>query len=237
MSNIAGVLRICVALAAAAALTSCAKTVDGVARKAPPPPGPNVPPLTESALDRIMLGVDDVSAILGGAPGLQIASSSEDLTDSTDLIDRPECLGAVFAAEKEVYNGSGWRAVRDQIIREPSDSKKHWVEQTVVLFASKEKVDEFFRKSKDNWRTCENSMVNTEGTGTSTYDWDVGSMIQVSDTMISIDMDQKNSNDWACQHTLEMVTNVIVESVVCGSGVGDASQQIVERIVQNASKK
>jgi hypothetical protein len=237
MSNIAGVLRICVAVAAAVVLTSCVQTVNGAARKAPPPPGPNLPPLTESALDRIMLNVTDVSAILGGASGLQISNSSEDLTDSTDIIDRPECLGAVFAAEKEVYNGSGWRAVRDQIIREPGDAKKHWVEQTVVLFASKEKVNEFFSKTKGNWRACENSAVNTEGTGSSTYDWDVGDMIQVSDTMISIDMDQKNSNDWACQHSLEMVTNVIVESVVCGSGVGDASQQIVERIVQNASKK
>jgi hypothetical protein len=69
--------------------------------------------LSESALDQILLTVSDVSAIVGGS-GLQISNSAEDLAD---------------------YAGTNWKAVRDQIIREPGDDKKHWVEQTVVLFS------------------------------------------------------------------------------------------------------
>ena len=39
--------------------------------------------------------------------------------------------------------------MRDQIIREPGDAKKHWVEQTLVLFANADKAMNFFDKSRD----------------------------------------------------------------------------------------
>jgi PknH-like extracellular domain len=237
MSNFAALTRLCAVLAAAGiVLSGCSQSIAGTAVRVPGPLGPNVPPLQQSAMDRLLLSVGDVSSIVGGN-NLQISNSSEDFADSSDLVDKPECLGAVFAAEKQVYNGSGWKAVRDQIIREPGDEKKHWVEQTVVLFPSNDRVVQFLDKSRDEWKSCEKTSVTTKGSNSTSYDWDFKGVIEPSETTISIDMDQQRSNNWICQHTMGIVSNLIVEGVVCGQGVGDESQQIVERIVSNASNQ
>ncbi len=187
-------------------------------------------------MDRLLLSVGDVSSIVGG-DSLQISNSSEDFADSSNLVDKPECLGAVFAAEKQAYDGSGWKAVRDQIIREPGDEKKHWVEQTVVLFPSNDLGVQFLDKSRDEWKSCEKTSVTTKGSNSTSYDWDFKGVIEPSETTISIDLDQQRSNNWVCQHTMGIVSNLIAEGVVCGQGVGDESQQIVERIVSNATNQ
>jgi hypothetical protein len=102
----------------------------------------------------------------------------------------------VFAAEKEVYAGTNWKAVRDQIIREPGDDKKHWVEQTVVLFPSGEQAVGFFGESRDDWKNCANTSVSTEGSDYTSYDWKIGEVSELSDSEITIDMEQQDSDNW-----------------------------------------
>ncbi len=236
MSNLAALPRMCaVAVAIGLALSGCAQTVGGSAVKGPGPSGSNKPPLAESALDDILLSVDDVSSIVGGT-GLQVSNSSEDLADNSEDIDKPECLGAFYAAEQQVYEGSGWKAVRDEIIREPGDQKQHWVEQTLVLFANADKALNFFEKSRDSWKKCQQNPVTIQGSDYTSYDWDFGRLQEPSETMLSIDADQKNSNGWMCQHAMSVVSNLIVEGFSCGTGVGDQGRQLVEQIVKNATK-
>jgi hypothetical protein len=226
-----------VAVATVVVLSGCVQTTIGKPVKAPGsgPLGPNAPALSESSLDQIMLPVGDVSSIVGGT-GLQITSSSQDLADSSDIVNKMDCLGAVFAAEKKVYEDSSWKAARDQIIREPGDDKKHWVEQTVVLFPSGQQAADFFRNSRDEWKTCANSSVTTRGDDSS-YDWRFGQVAEPSETMFSVGMAQQNSDGRACQHAMGAVSNIIIEGVACGHGVGSEGQQIVQGIVQNATSQ
>ncbi len=56
------------------------------------------------------------------------------MTDSSDKVSDPDCLGAMFGAEEAVYKGSGWTAVRDVVAREPEDDNDHWIEQTAVIY-------------------------------------------------------------------------------------------------------
>lgn len=113
--------------------------------------------------------------------------------------------------------------MRDQIIREPGDDKTHWVEQTVVLFPSGQQAANFFRNSRDEWKTSDDS----------SYDWKVGQVGEPSDTVFSIEMEQQNSDNWVCQHAMGAVSNLIVEGVACGHGVGTEGQEIV----QNATSR
>lgn len=200
------------------------------------PIGPNAPALSEDKLDQILLPVSDVSSIVNGN-GLQISNSAEDLTDSSDIVDKTECLGAVFAAEKQVYDGSGWKAVRDQIIREPGDDKKHWVEQTVVLFGSGQQAANFFHNSRDGWKRCANTSLSTEDSDYTSYEWKLGRVGEPSDTVTTIDMEQQNSDNWVCQHAMGAVSNVVVEGVVCGHGITDEGKEIVARLVDNATSR
>jgi PknH-like extracellular domain len=229
--------RVCaLALAAAVALCGCVQTTPGSPVKAPrKAPAPNTPTLSDSNLDQILLSVTDVGSIVGGT-GLQINNSANDLSDSSDIVDRVECLGVMFAAEKKVYDGTNWKAVRDQVIREPGNDKKHWVEQTVVLFPSWEKADDFLQKSQNAWENCANSSVTTQASDNSSYHWQLGQVSEPSDTEITLTMSQQNSDNWNCQHALSAVSNIIVEAVACGRGVSSEGEKIVSRIVQNAGR-
>ena len=234
MTNVAP--RVCaVALAAGVVLSACAQTTAGspVRVSGNGPINPNAPALSEDKLDQTLLTVSDVSSIVGGS-GLQISNSAEDLSDSSDTIDNVECLGVLFAAEKQVYQDSGWKAVRDQIIREPEDNKKHWVEQTVVLFGSGQQAANFFHNSRDEWKKCANTSVTTESSDNTSYEWKLGKVGEPSDSLTTIDMEQQNSNNWVCQHTMGAASNVVVEAIACGHGIADEGKEIVARIVQNA---
>lgn len=236
MSNFVALPRVCAIVAAVGVvLSGCTQNIAGSAVKGPGPPGSNVPPLQESALDQILLSVDDIGSIVGSGD-MQLGSASEDLVDNSDAIDKPDCLGVFYSAEQQIYDGSGWKAVRDQIIREPGDDKKHWAEQTVVLFASADKAANFLDRSRDDWKKCQQTSATTEGSESS-FDWDFGRLQEPSETMMSMDMEQRDSDNWVCQHAMGMVSNIIVEGVVCGNGVGDEGRQVVEQIVSNASKK
>src|SRR5512142_1271465 len=108
MNNIAALPRMCaVAVAVGLVLSGCTQNVTGSAVKGPAPAGFSGPPLQESALDNILLSVNDVSSIVGGT-GLQASNTSQDLMDNSQDIDKAECLGAFYAAEQQVYDGSGW---------------------------------------------------------------------------------------------------------------------------------
>lgn len=224
-----------VAVAAGVVLSGCVQTTAGSAVRAPGSGsvGPNAPTLSESGLDQVLLSVSDIGSIVGGS-GLQVSNSAEDLADSSDIVDNVECLGVVFAAEQQVYEGSNWKAVRDQIIREPEDNKKHWVEQTVVLFPSGEKAADFFHTTRDEWKNCADTSVTTQGSGDTSYQWKLGKPSEPSDAEITIDMAQQNSDNWSCQHALGAVSNVIVEAIACGHGISNEGERIVQRMVQNA---
>src|ERR1700751_1500558 len=103
--------RVCaLALTAALTLCGCVQTIPGSPMRAPRsgPVGLKAPTLSESALDQILLSVGDVSSIVGGT-GLQISNSAQDLSDSSDILDKAECLGVMFAGEKHAYERTDWK--------------------------------------------------------------------------------------------------------------------------------
>ena len=217
------------------ALAGCVQTTGGVPVKgtAGGTSARAAKPLAEPALDQILLSVNDVSAIIGGT-GLQVSNSSEDLGDSTDIVDNPDCVGAMFAAERHAYDGTDWKALRDQVIREPGDQKSNWAEQSVVLFGSAAKAGKVFQRARERWKTCASTSLTTSDDSDGGYRWDFGKVGEPSDTVTTIDMVQQDSDGWTCQHAMGLVSNVVVEGIACGHGVTDQGQRIVTAIVQNA---
>ena len=116
-------------VAAAMALSGCVSTVSGTAVRDAKTVPTDVPRLEESALDKVLLPVDEINDIMG-TTDLEVTSDMDDMTDSSDKVSDPDCLGAMFGAEEPVYKGSGWTAVRDIVAREPDEDNDHWIEQT-----------------------------------------------------------------------------------------------------------
>ena len=108
-------------------------TVSGTAVRDSEAVPTDVPRLDESALDKVLLSIDEVNDIMG-TTDLEVTSEMDEMTDSSDKVSDQDCLGAMFGAEEPVYKGSGWTAVRDVVAREPDEDNDHWIEQTAVIY-------------------------------------------------------------------------------------------------------
>src|SRR5262245_8777459 len=160
---------------------------------------------------------------------MEITTSAEDMSDHSDVISDLNCLGVVYGAEMPVYAGTGWTAVRDQVVREPTGSNDHWVEQTALLYPTGERAKHFFNMSYDVWQNCAKSSVAVDDADhATTYIWNFESVKKVGDSIIMQDSSQEEASGWACQHALGVVSNLISESFACGFTVSDEAEQIVK---------
>ena len=93
----------------------------------------------------MLLSIDEVNEIMGTTQ-MEVTSELDEMTDSSDSVSDPDCLGAMFGAEEPVYDGTGWTAMRDVVAREPEEDNDHWVEQTAVLYPNADNAQEVLRE-------------------------------------------------------------------------------------------
>ncbi|MEO3761155.1 sensor domain-containing protein [Mycobacterium sp. B14F4] len=222
-----------VVLAASVLLSGCVSTVAGTAVRGQGGGRQDVPPLSASKLDDVLLSIGELNGIMGSTT-MTVTSELEEMTDHSDQVSDSDCLGAIYGAEEPVYAGSGWTDVRDQVAREPDEDNNHWVEQTAVLYPSAEKASKFFDESASAWENCANSTVAVDDSGLS-YLWDLDDVI-TEDTLITQVTTQQDADGWACQHALSVVSNLTVEAWACGYGIGDEAATIATDMVANAAE-
>ncbi len=228
------VLLIGITVVAAAALSGCVSTVTGTAVRNAKTVPTNVPRLDESALDTVLLPIGEINDILG-TTHLEVTSDIRNMTDSSGKVSDPDCLGAMFGAEKPVYKGSGWTAVRDVVAREPENDNDHWVEQTVVIYPEAGNATTFLAKSRSRWQKCAGSSleVNTEDTSSL---WEFGD-VSGGDGLISQVTTQQDADGWGCQHALAAASNMTAETWVCAYNLGNEAVTMAIDIANNAAQK
>ncbi|MCW2629621.1 sensor domain-containing protein [Mycobacterium sp.] len=220
--------------AASVLLSGCMSTVSGTAVRARHAAPVDVPALTEAKLDDVLLSIGELNGIVGSRQ-MKVTSGLEDMTDHSGEVSDPDCLGAIYGAERAVYAGSGWTAMRDQVAREPSADNAHWVEQTAVLYPSAEKAQKFFDNSKSTWQGCSGYSVSVDN-GDATYLWQIDS-VTAEDTVITQMTAQEEADGWACQHAVSVVSNLTVEAWACGYSIKDEAATIANEMIANAAKK
>ena len=223
-----------VVIAASVLLTGCASTISGTAVRPPNAAPADVPPLEESQLEEVLLSVAEINGIMG-ATTMEVTSELEEMTDHSSSVSDPGCVGAIYSAEEPVYAGSGWTALRDQIVREPEDDNDHWVEQTAVLFSSADKAQKFFDESKTTWQDCAAGGISVDDE-TSSYLWELDD-VATEDAMISQITTQEDADGWGCQHAMSVVSNLIIEAWACSYSVGDEAAAIATDMVAKAAEK
>jgi PknH-like extracellular domain len=237
VTNIGTATRTCavgVIVAASVLLSGCVSTVSGTAVRAHNAAPVNVPPLTDAKLDDVLLSIGELNGIMGSTQ-MKVTSALDEMTDHSGEVSDPDCLGAIYGAEEPVYAGSGWTALRDQIAREPGEDNEHWVEQTAVLYPSADKAQKFFDDSKSSWQGCAGYSVSVDDAD-ATYLWQIDSLT-AEDTLITQMTAQEDAKGWGCQHSMSVVSNVIVEAWACGYSIKDEAATIANEMVANTAKK
>ncbi|SEH73735.1 PknH-like extracellular domain-containing protein [Mycolicibacterium rutilum] len=219
-------------LAVSALLSGCVSTVSGTAVRGPGGGRLDVPPLEATQLDDVLLTIGEVNGIMGSTT-MEVTAELEEMTDHSDVVSDPDCLGAIYGAEEPVYAGSGWTDMRDQVAREPDEDNEHWVEQTAVLYPSADDAQQFFEDSKAAWEDCGNSTVVVTSSGDD-YLWSLDEL-QAEDTLITQVTTQQDAEGWACQHALSVVSNLTAEAWACGYSITDEGAAIATGMAENAA--
>ncbi|MGV0848715.1 sensor domain-containing protein [Mycolicibacterium phlei] len=224
-------------LAAAGAVVSvslllggCMSTVSGTAVRGQGAQS-DVPPLDAGDLEGVLLSIDEINGIMG-ATTMEVTAELEEMTDHSDEVSDPACLGAIYGAEEPVYAGSGWTDVIDQVAREPDEDNNHWVEQTAVLYPSAQDARQFFDDSVSVWQSCANYSVAVFDSN-SEYYWNLDEAV-VEDALMTQMTTQQDADGWACQHALSAVSNLTVEVWACGYSITDEAEVIALDMVANA---
>lgn len=194
----------------------------------------DVAPLTEAKLDVVLLSVGELNGIMDSAQ-MEVTSELREMTDHSGEVSDPDCLGAIYGAEDPVYSGSGWTAMRDQVVREPGENDEHWVEQTAVLYPSAGKAQKFFDNSKSSWEKCSGYSVSVDDAD-ATYLWQIDN-VTAKDSVITQMTAQEDADGWACQHAVSVVSNLTVEAWACGYSIKDQAATIANEMIANAAKK
>jgi hypothetical protein len=229
--RLAQALALCVTAAFGVLTTACTGTVDGTAVRAHGSvPADHVAPLDESALEDLLLSGNDLNKIAG--VDMESFYTAEVMNDNAALVSDAACLGAVYPGEQAVYDHKDWSAIRDELLLEADASDDaHLVEQTVVLFHTHDDAVEFFDDSKNVWYDCAKAENITVEDGA----WVPDDVQEVNERMISQKAEVSGTVAGICQHSMGVVSNLIVEGYSCDSGDHDDAEQIATQLLENAA--
>lgn len=214
--------------------SGCTSTVEGLAVRDADANPIDVKPLRESQLDDVPLSIAQLNGIVG-ATQMEIVLSDKAMSDNSDAVSDPDCLGSIYGAEHLVYQSSDWTAVRDEVAREPEDGNEHWVEQTAVLYPTEKHAKDFIETSTSSWRDCSGFSVAVDD-GTSSSIWQIDD-VKVEGDVVTQAISQEDSDGWECQHAMSSVANLSVETIACAFGINDEAVTMVNAMVANAAKQ
>jgi hypothetical protein len=237
VTRVGASVRACLAAAAVGSVvvsSGCTSTVSGVAVRDADAVPADVRPLRASQLDGVLLSIAQLNGI-AGATQMEVVLDGDKMSDNSDAVSDPDCLGSIFGAEELVYRGSDWTAVRDQVAREPEDGNEHWVEQSAVLYATPDRAADFVESSAAAWRDCSGFSLAVDD-GTTSSIWLIEE-VKTDDDVTTQLISQEDSDGWECQHAMSAVANLTVEAIACAFGINDEAVSMVRGLLANAAKQ
>jgi serine/threonine kinase PknH len=196
-----------------------------------------VAPVAEAALQGLLLSPDQINTAMG-ATGMTVAGTLTATYDSSADVPDKACLPQQGPAETPVYAGSGWTALRGQVLREPGAS----VTQDVVLFSSAHDADAFFTASTQQWPACANRQYTSTVAGKPDAVWTVGPVSNTNGTLSATATVGGGDSSWtwnwmSCQRALTVANNVAIDTMACSQNRSDAQSDSAVNIAHQIAAK
>lgn len=224
-----------IAAALSLGVSGCAATTGGTATPAAP-----LQATTAQTLPALLLSAPAVGTALHSDEVVVTREVNAPWDDSAHFTSggSPDlgCLAIAGAAQRAVYDGTGWTALRGQVLREPPTSPAwaHFATQAVVLFPSARAAGEFYDRSRTDWAGCSDRALTYAQQLAPDQVWRVGSVGTERD-MITVGRSQDSPQQWFCQRALTVRGNVAVDVEACDAGgptgaAADIAAAIGERL-------
>jgi hypothetical protein len=169
----------------------------------------------DSALDGLLLSVDEVNAIMGTS-AMKAHSVVTVMGDHRNLLPNLNCLGVWQVDEAPVYDPTHWKSVRQQLFRQPdADQWDSLVVQSVVSYGTEDGARDFFAQSVDRWSKCTNHHVNITLNDQPLPAWLSGDLTR-TDTELSLPFTRGSGDQTrSCQRFLTIAANLIFDIQTC----------------------
>ncbi len=189
------------------------------------------PPVPAAALDTALLSAGDVDTVM--ATPMTAYPVTTEMADHRDLLRNRSCLAIWQPTEAVSYDGTGWTAVRRQVLRAPdSDDWTDRVVQSVVSFPTPAAARAFFSESADRWSKCTNHRLNITINDQPQPAWRSGDLNR-ADSRITIGVTRGDGDRVrSCQRVLVVDNNVVIDADACSAQQGGQAGGIVEKIVE-----
>lgn len=168
-------------------------------------------PVGPAALDGLLLNPAEINSAMG-TTGMVVAETPATMDADIPNLSEMDCEPLSGNLIAGVYAGSGWTAVRELGLYNPSDKWGHYVDQGVALFSSARDADAFFATSAQKWPACANRRYTlTVGNGHATDS--TGPVVNVNGTLsvtvTGVDV------PLICERALTVANNVIADIRAC----------------------
>jgi serine/threonine kinase PknH len=189
---------------------------------------PKVPPVTEAALQGILLGPGPINAAMG-ATGMVVVENLTAGSDDSGRWSDKACLALVSPAETAVYADSRRTAVRAQNVK--NSGKTAGVFQAVILFPAARDATSFFAASAQRWPACGNHQFTLSQPDAAPQRWTVGPVdstngaLSVRETITSGD-----GRSVYLERALIAVNNVVIDVEAAGNPPSGAAVNIARQI-------
>jgi serine/threonine kinase PknH len=190
------------------------------------------PPVSEAALQGLLLSSDQLNTALG-ITGMGASTFSTVIGEPGASVSDKACLPLGGPGGPAVYAGSGWSAVREKLDTANADpvtqrfDPSHFVSvfQVVVLFPAAHDADTFFTSSAQSWPNCATRQFTTTVFG-ATDVWTVGPVSNTNGTLSAT----KTDVNGGCQRALTVANNVAIDISVCRPSQYDGAVNIAHQI-------
>ena len=182
----------------------------------PTPSTPQSPPAPPNVLDGLLLSVDQINTAMG-TTGMSSVGTMTAMPDNSFLVSDQACLPLSSAAQAKVYAGSGYSAVRVQVV---AKLQQNVVDQAVVLFPSPHDAGSFFTASVQSWQACSDRQFTIAANGNSQVHT-VGPVSNTNGTL-SATVTPADSPG-VCERALTVADNVAMDITACLGPQGAAA--------------
>ncbi|MFZ0225721.1 MAG: sensor domain-containing protein [Mycobacterium sp.] len=188
-------------------------------------------PVVERELDGLLLTPAQINPLMG-ATEMAIARKHDAMSDDAATMKPRECLAIDGSAQAQVYDNSGFTAIRDQALND-GNSFTHYAEQAVVLFPTAKQAKVFFIASGLRWPACHEYTHTQSGT-----QWTVEPISDANGTLSTISTQQQaRTGGWACGRALAVKNNVIVDVNTCSPNPANSAVDIANQIVAKVATR
>ena len=150
----------------------------------------------------------------------------------TDIVDRPQCIGAVVPASREAYADSGWISVRKSM-HTGVDTAHSSVTQAIVSFPTADRATEFIAAQTQAWQSCDGQTVALDPDD-DPLPVTVASVGSDGITVTAIAFPEGTSNS-GCDRALRAEGNVVVDVQNCGAQPSQNAARVAVLIAERTA--